>query len=159
MFRGCSIAWMRLTMPLALDGGDHFAVECDALPAWASMDFPYPLLLWPRRSRTIVVRQDIFIVLLGLVLLRLRKGGNTRWMGSASRLTHDIPGYGEFRNQPRAWWREGGSDPAPASAHRMASRSIAPVRIRRPSDRCRRRRNVRSRSNRRGSGISGRRFG
>jgi hypothetical protein len=35
---------MRLTMSLALDGGCHLPVECDALPAWASMDFPYPVV-------------------------------------------------------------------------------------------------------------------
>jgi hypothetical protein len=44
----------------------------------------------------IVARHDFSLFLLGLVLLRLGEGGNTRWIGAAHRLARDIPADGEF---------------------------------------------------------------
>jgi hypothetical protein len=44
----------------------------------------------------IVASHDFSFFLLGLFLLRLGEGGNTRWADGAPRLARDIPVYGEF---------------------------------------------------------------
>jgi hypothetical protein len=47
-----------------------------------------------------VIRRGFSSSLLRLFLLRLGKGGNTRWMGADLRLARDIPADGEFSTVP-----------------------------------------------------------
>src|SRR5438046_3121097 len=46
MLRGCSIAWMPLTISLASGAGDHLPAEPDALLAWASIRVSHPSMLF-----------------------------------------------------------------------------------------------------------------
>src|SRR4051812_28642444 len=96
MLRGCSIAWMLLTMSLALAGGDHVSAECDALTTRASMERAFTLSFpLADGDRPTVVRHAF-----SFFLLRLGEGGNTRQRDSAPRAAHDIPACGEFGDVP-----------------------------------------------------------
>jgi hypothetical protein len=57
------------------------------------MDFPYPVVSFGRDDRAVSHDFHSF-------LLRLGEGGNTRWIGAAHRLAHDIPADGEFSAVP-----------------------------------------------------------
>src|SRR4051812_21660730 len=59
MLRGCSIAWMLLTISLASGAGDHVPAVPDALLAWASIGVSLSLDSLARRNFGRYARQLI----------------------------------------------------------------------------------------------------